>query len=202
MYAWTVAERRLVEGSTAAMAEELGCAEKECQDAVDVLLARHVLIAGPAGVVAASPDVAIAALVGPRESAHREVEQELMAERGRTAQLRARLAALAPVYSDHVREGATNGVDTITDMHAVRALIADLTATCETEIMACQPGADGRRRRWPTRCPGTWRCYGAGSCCAVFISTLRASICRPRPTPRRCSPRDPRSGRWPRSPDR
>ncbi|GAA1958186.1 LuxR family transcriptional regulator [Catenulispora subtropica] len=140
VYAWIVAERRLVDGGVAAMAEQFGCGERECQEAVDALLARHILIAGPEGVVAASPDVAIAALVGPRENAHREAELELMAERGRTAQLRTRLAALAPVYSDQLREGGVAGIDTIADMHAVRALIADLTATCESEVMACRPG--------------------------------------------------------------
>lgn len=139
VYAWVVAERRLA-GGVAALAAEVGRDERDCREAVDALLARHVLIDGPAGVVAASPDVAIAALVGPRENAHRRAEMDLMTERSATAQLRTRLAALAPVYSDQLREGASGGVDTITDMHAVRALISDLTGTCESEIMACQPG--------------------------------------------------------------
>ncbi|MEY9863150.1 DNA-binding CsgD family transcriptional regulator [Catenulispora sp. GAS73] len=140
VYAWVVAERRPADGDLPRMAADLGHGEAECRRAVAILEERHVLIRDGATVAAASPDVAIAALVGPRESAHRQAESELLAERGRTDRLRARLAALAPVYSTIVREGASPGVDVIDDMHAVRALISDLTATCESEIMACQPG--------------------------------------------------------------
>jgi hypothetical protein len=140
VYAWVVAERRLTGDGLPAMAREIGREEGSCQEAVDVLVARHVLVDGPAGLVAASPDIAVAALVGPRENAHRQAELELMAERGRTAQLRTRIAALAPVYSEQLRGKTPAGVDTVEDMHAVRALITDLTSTCESEIMACQPG--------------------------------------------------------------
>ena len=140
VYAWVVAERGLAQGGVAAMAAELGHSEPACREAVEALMERHILVDDGAGVVAASPDVAIAALVGPREAAHRQAELDLMAERGRTAQLRTRLAALAPVYSDQLRANGSPGVDTIEDMFAVRALISDLTATCESEIMACQPG--------------------------------------------------------------
>ncbi|MEZ0114722.1 DNA-binding CsgD family transcriptional regulator/DNA-binding Lrp family transcriptional regulator [Catenulispora sp. EB89] len=140
VYAWVVAERRPADGDLPRMAADLGHSEAECRRAVAILEERHVLIRDGGTVAAASPDVAIAALVGPRESAHRQAESELLAERDRTDRLRARLAALAPVYSTLVREGGSPGVDVIEDMHAVRALISDLTATCESEIMACQPG--------------------------------------------------------------
>jgi DNA-binding CsgD family transcriptional regulator len=140
VYAWVVAERRLADADLARLVADLGLPAADCGQAIAFLEERHVLVRDGDTVTAASPDVAIAALVGPRESAHREAELTLLDERGRLDRLRARLSALTPVYSDLTRDGGTPGVDVIEDMHAVRALISDLTATCESEIMACQPG--------------------------------------------------------------
>lgn len=140
VYAWVVAERRPGEADLARLPAEVGHGEPECRAALELLQERHVLVRDGEALAAASPEVAIAALVGPRESAHRRAEMDLLAERGRTDLLRARLAALTPVYSELERADGSPGVDVIEDMHAVRALISNLTATCDREIMACQPG--------------------------------------------------------------
>lgn len=140
VYAWVLGECRPTDADLPRMAADLGYSRAECAQVVEVLLARHILVRDGAAFCAASPDVAIAAMVGPRESAHRQAELDLLAERARTDRLRARLAALAPVYSDLARDRGLPGVDVIEDMHAVRALIGGLSATCEHEIMACQPG--------------------------------------------------------------
>lgn len=140
VYAWAVAQHGVSQDDIRCIGRELGYEDEVCRRAVAVLVERHVLVPGPDGLVAASPEVAIAALVGPRESAHRQAEADLLDERGRTTRLRARIAALTPVYRDPRHEGAAAGVDVLEDKFAVRALIADLTATCEKEIMACQPG--------------------------------------------------------------
>ncbi|MEY9890077.1 DNA-binding CsgD family transcriptional regulator [Catenulispora sp. MAP5-51] len=140
VYAWVVAERRRDDADVPRMAAELGHSVADCERALAYLEERHVLIRDGASIRAASPDVAVAALVGPRESAHRQAELDLLDDRARTDRLRARLAALAPAYSELARAGGSPGVDVIEDMHAVRALIADVTTTCETEILACQPG--------------------------------------------------------------
>lgn len=140
IYAWAVAQRRVSHDEVPRIARDLGYGEARCRQALTELIDRHVLVPGPEGFVAASPEVAIAVLVGPRESAHRRAETELTAERGRTAQLRTRLAELTPLFADRGQTGSSNSVDVLADKFAVRALIADLTATCEKEIMACQPG--------------------------------------------------------------
>lgn len=140
VYAWAVAQRRVSMEEIPCLARELGCGEDECRQAVTELVDRHLLTPDTDGLVAASPEVAIAALVCPRESEHRQAEIDLMAERGRTAQLRSRLAALKPVYADPRHQGAAAGVDVLDDKFAVRALLTNLTAACEKEIMACQPG--------------------------------------------------------------
>ncbi|WP_327064452.1 LuxR C-terminal-related transcriptional regulator [Kitasatospora sp. NBC_01250] len=140
VYAWVVAQRRPSEQDLTRVGREVGCGDEAARAAVAALVERHVLVVGAQGVVAASPEVAIAALVGPRESAHRRAEADLAAERERTVRLRSRLAALKPTYADPLHLERSGGVDVLTDMFAVRALIADLTATCEREIMACQPG--------------------------------------------------------------
>jgi DNA-binding CsgD family transcriptional regulator len=140
VYAWAVARLRISPDDIPLIAREVGCSADECRDVVAELTSRHVLTTGPDGLVPASPEVAIATLVGPREGAHRQAEIDLAAERDRTAQLRSRLAALTSVYLEPRHLTASSGVDVLEDKFAVRALIADLTATCEMEIMACQPG--------------------------------------------------------------
>ncbi|MFC1411919.1 LuxR family transcriptional regulator [Streptacidiphilus sp. N1-12] len=140
VYAWAAAQGRCVTDDIPSIARELGCGEDECRDAVAALIDRHVLVPGPDGLTAVSPAVATAALVGPRESANRQAESDLAAERARTERLRSRIAAVTAHYRDPHASRTSSGVDVLEDKFAVRALITDLSATCERELMACQPG--------------------------------------------------------------
>ncbi|MBC3840411.1 hypothetical protein GXW82_09825 [Streptacidiphilus sp. 4-A2] len=119
IYAWVVMQHGLPEEDIPLMAKELGFSDDECRHALTALIDRHVLVPDPGGLVAASPEVAIAALVGPREGAHRQAEIDLLTERGRTTRLRSQLAALKPVYSGPQHHGASNSVDVLEDKFAV-----------------------------------------------------------------------------------
>ncbi|MFC1420229.1 helix-turn-helix transcriptional regulator [Streptacidiphilus cavernicola] len=140
VYAWAVAQRHITPDDVPRMADELGHDAAVCHAALTELTRRHVLLPDGDGYLAASPDLAITALVGPRESAHRETERQLAAAREQTSHLRHRLTELTPLYLDRNQHGTAPGIDALTDKFAVRALISDLTAGCDKEIMACQPG--------------------------------------------------------------
>ncbi|MFF2195274.1 LuxR C-terminal-related transcriptional regulator [Streptomyces sp. NPDC058157] len=126
-YAFTPAE------ATTALGARAGAAVKE-------LAAAHLLQRapgdGPERWSAVAPRAAAARALAPLALLVRETHDEM-------DRLRGRLEALVPAYeagTAHRDDGGAGSLELVTDLGAVRGLIAELVAGCEQELLTSQPG--------------------------------------------------------------
>lgn len=175
------AARRLyayaVERHSFAEAEATGALGARAAAAITELAAAHLLQRAPGGGPdrwsAVAPRAAAARALAPLALLVRETHDEM-------DRLRGRLETLVPAYEAGAAHLERNGsgrseLELVTDLGAVRALIAELVAACEKELLTSQPGGGGRWRRWRRRSGGTSRCWRAGCGCARSTSTRRAT---------------------------
>ncbi|MEU3773693.1 LuxR C-terminal-related transcriptional regulator [Streptomyces sp. NPDC032472] len=110
--------------------------------AITELAAAHLLQRTPGGGPdrwsAVAPRTAAARALAPLALLARETHDEM-------DRLRGRLEALVPAYEAGAVQRDRSGsgrqqLETVTDLGAVRALIAELVAGCEKELLASQPG--------------------------------------------------------------
>ncbi|MEU8459477.1 helix-turn-helix transcriptional regulator [Streptomyces sp. NPDC029003] len=108
--------------------------------AVTELAAAHLLQRapgpGPERWSAVAPRAAAARALAPLALLVRETHDEM-------DRLRGRLEALVPAYeagTAHRDQGGAGRLELVTDLGAVRGLIAELVAGCERELLTSQPG--------------------------------------------------------------
>ncbi|MFF5446110.1 LuxR C-terminal-related transcriptional regulator [Streptomyces sp. NPDC012888] len=82
---------------------------------------------------AVAPRAAAARALAPLALRVRQTHDEM-------DRLRARLEALVPQYEAGAAQRETGGLELVTDLGAVRGLIAELAARCERELLTSQPG--------------------------------------------------------------
>ncbi|MFJ3927259.1 LuxR C-terminal-related transcriptional regulator [Streptomyces sp. NPDC090022] len=108
--------------------------------AITELAAAHLLQRAPDGGEdrwsAVPPRAAAARALAPLTLRVREAHDEM-------DRLRERMEALVPAYEAGAAQRVVSGsgrLELVTDLGAVRALIAELAASCERELLASQPG--------------------------------------------------------------
>ncbi|WP_327365962.1 helix-turn-helix transcriptional regulator [Streptomyces sp. NBC_01217] len=85
-------------------------------------------------LVAVNPDIAVAQLLFPMERALRIRQEEV-------EQVRAELEGLAPLYNESIdRRRRLEAVEMLPDLGTVRAMLTQLAASCEKEVLTSQPG--------------------------------------------------------------
>lgn len=121
-------------------AEATGALGVRAAAAVTELAAAHLLQRAPGGCPdrwsAVAPRAAAARALAPLALLARETHDEM-------DRLRGRLEALVPAYEAGAALRDVRGpgqLELVTDLGAVRALIAELVAACERELLASQPG--------------------------------------------------------------
>lgn len=134
LYAYA-AERHAFDGAEAT--EALGV---RAGAAITELAAAHLLQRAPGGGPdrwsAVAPRAAAARALAPLAQLARETHDEM-------DRLRGRLEALVPAYeagSAHRDLSGSGRLELMTDLGAVRGLIAELVAACEQELLTSQPG--------------------------------------------------------------
>ncbi|MEU3315263.1 helix-turn-helix transcriptional regulator [Streptomyces sp. NPDC006687] len=121
-------------------AEAIAALGARAAAAVTELAAAHLLQRapgdGPERWCAVAPRAAAARALAPLALLVRETHDEM-------DRLRARLEALVPAYeagTAHRDDGRAGRLELVTDLGAVRGLIAELAAGCERELLTSQPG--------------------------------------------------------------
>ncbi|MFF4846811.1 helix-turn-helix domain-containing protein [Streptomyces sp. NPDC001194] len=140
------AARRLyayaVERHSFAEAEATGDLGARAAAAITELAAAHLLQRAPGGGAdrwsAVAPRAAAARALAPLALLVRETHDEM-------DRLRGRLEALVPAYeagAAHLERNGSgpDGLELVTDLGAVRGLIAELVAGCRRELLTSQPG--------------------------------------------------------------
>ncbi|MEU5427076.1 LuxR C-terminal-related transcriptional regulator [Streptomyces olivoreticuli] len=90
------------------------------------------------GIVAVSPEEAVSRVLGP-------LEFEIRTRRAQAEEARRRLMSFAPLFeASHSVSGQRRQVELIESLAEVRTAIAELSASCSSEILTAQPGG-GRR---------------------------------------------------------
>jgi DNA-binding CsgD family transcriptional regulator len=138
LYRWVLLHHGLVDtAARAAVAEATGSSPQEVAAGLATLVSLRLLRPSPnrPGVLlAASPDVAIAELVGP-------IETEIRDRQRRADTLKSELSTLHRFYSESSRgRDAREAFDVVDDAERVRATLADLSRRCTVEVFCAHPG--------------------------------------------------------------
>ncbi|TQK51148.1 regulatory LuxR family protein [Streptomyces sp. SLBN-118] len=116
------------------VAAALGFPLADAQAAVEQLLDLGLLRGSPDLNVAASPDEAASRVISP-------LEREMRARSALIEEKRRRLMSFMPVFeASKAASEKQSPVEVIDDLSDVRAVIAELAAGCQDEILTAQPG--------------------------------------------------------------
>ncbi|GAA3486464.1 LuxR C-terminal-related transcriptional regulator [Streptomyces cremeus] len=136
LYDWVLEHQEV---DTERAAAHLGLDPNAVRDALD-RLRRSGLVqrtAGdPARELAVGPEVATGAHIALLEQDIREKQRQI-------AGIQAAAARFAPAYQRHAACGA-RGVEVISTLDEVRALLNRLSLQCRDEVLSCQPGGGAR----------------------------------------------------------